>query len=72
VNHGNWSFGSKDMCSRSFRGKTVFSTDSGVILEFLEWFEGLGAKNRGSCGVWELYRELCEILDGLEWFRMYS
>jgi hypothetical protein len=60
------------MCSRSFRGKTVFSTDSGLILEFLEWFEGLGAKNRGSCGVWELYRELCEILDGLVWFRMYS
>jgi hypothetical protein len=32
----------------AFRGKMVFSGGSGVILEFLEWLEGLGAKDRGS------------------------
>jgi hypothetical protein len=72
MNHRNWSFGSKDMCSRRFRGKTVFSRGSGVILEFLEWFKGFGAKDRGSCRVWEFYRDFCGILDGLEWFRTYS
>jgi hypothetical protein len=36
----------------AFRGKTVFSGGSGVNLEFLEWLEGLGAKDRGSCKVW--------------------
>jgi hypothetical protein len=30
----------------AFRGKTVFSEGSGVILEFLEWLEGHGAKGR--------------------------
>jgi hypothetical protein len=35
-----------------FRGKTVFSGDYGVILEFLEWLEGLTAKDRGSCKIW--------------------
>jgi hypothetical protein len=34
------------------RGKTVFSRGSGVILEFLELLEGLGAKDRGSCEFW--------------------
>jgi hypothetical protein len=32
----------------AFRGKTAFSRGSGVILEFLEWLEGLGAKDKDS------------------------
>jgi hypothetical protein len=34
------------------RGKPVFSGGSGVILKFLEWFEGLGAKTGAltNCG----------------------
>jgi hypothetical protein len=30
----------------AYRGKTVFLGGSGVVLEFLEWLEGLGAKDR--------------------------
>jgi hypothetical protein len=33
-------------------GKMVFLGGSGAILEFLEWLEGLGAKDRGSCKFW--------------------
>jgi hypothetical protein len=29
----------------------VFLGGSGAILEFLEWLEGLGAKERGSCEI---------------------
>jgi hypothetical protein len=50
----------------------VFSGGSGVILEFLEWLEGFGAKDKGSCGVWEIFRDFCGILEGLHWFRTYS
>jgi hypothetical protein len=35
----------------AFKGKTVFSGGYGPILEFLEWLDGLGAKNRGSCEI---------------------
>jgi hypothetical protein len=35
----------------SFRGKTVFTRGSGLILEFLEWLEGPAAKDRCSCEV---------------------
>jgi hypothetical protein len=30
----------------------VSSGGSGVILDFFEWLEGLGAKYRGSCKIW--------------------
>jgi hypothetical protein len=30
----------------AYRGKTVFLGGSGVVLEFLEWLEGLDAKDR--------------------------
>jgi hypothetical protein len=39
----------------AFRGKMVFSGGSGVIQEFLEWLEGLGAKDRGSCEFWRFF-----------------
>jgi hypothetical protein len=47
--NGAWS--QKIWALEAFRGKTIFLGDSGVILEFLEWLEGLGTKDRGSCGV---------------------
>jgi hypothetical protein len=52
----------------AFRGKTVFLGGSRANLEFLEWFEGLG---RGPCEFWGLFRDFCEILEGLKWFRTY-
>jgi hypothetical protein len=56
----------------AFRGKTVFTGGFGAVLEFLECFEGLGAKDRGSIEIWGFFRDFCGILDGLEWFRTYS
>jgi hypothetical protein len=73
-----WEFGHKnhatqttDMGSRSFRGKIVFSGGSGVIREFLEWLEGLGAKDRGSSKIWGFFGDFCGILESLERFRTY-
>jgi hypothetical protein len=51
-----------------FRGNTVFLGGSGEVIEFLEWLEGLGAKYRGSCEIWEFFRDFCGFL---EWFRNY-
>jgi hypothetical protein len=51
----------------AFKGKTVFSGGYGAILEFLKWLDGLGAKDRGSCEIWDF----CGILEDLEWFRTY-
>jgi hypothetical protein len=36
----------------AFEGKIVFSGGSVAILEFLEWLEGVGAKDRGSSKFW--------------------
>jgi hypothetical protein len=36
-------------------GKMVFLGYSRVILEFLEWLEGLGTKDRGSCEFWGFF-----------------
>jgi hypothetical protein len=33
-------------------GVKRFLGGSGVILRFLEWLEGFGTKNRGSCKIW--------------------
>jgi hypothetical protein len=46
----------------AFRGKMVFLGGSGAILEFLEWLEGLGVKDRGSCEIWEFFRDFCGFL----------
>jgi hypothetical protein len=35
----------------AFKGKMVFLGGSGVVLEFLEWLEGLWHKRQGSCGI---------------------
>jgi hypothetical protein len=50
------------MGSGSFQGKTVFLGGSGAILEFLEWLEGLGVKDRGSCEIWEFFGDFCGFL----------
>jgi hypothetical protein len=48
----------------AFRGKMVFSGGSGVIQEFLEWLEGLGTKDRGSCEFWRFFGDFFfEILE---------
>jgi hypothetical protein len=39
----------------------VFLGGSGAILEFLEWLEGLRAKERGSCEICRFFRDFCEI-----------
>jgi hypothetical protein len=49
----------------------VFSGGSRVILEFLEWLEGLGANDRGSCEVWGFFRDFGGFLECLEPFRTY-
>jgi hypothetical protein len=46
----------------------VVSGGSGVILEFLEWLEGLWQKRQGSCGMWKNLGDFCGFL---EWFRTY-
>jgi hypothetical protein len=39
-----------------FKGKTVFSGGSEGICGILEWQEGFGVKDKGSCRVWEFIR----------------
>jgi hypothetical protein len=46
-------------------GKTVFSGGSGVILEFLKWLEGLGAKYMGSCEIWGFFEHFWKFWSGL-------
>jgi hypothetical protein len=46
----------------SFQGKTVFLGGTGAILEFLEWLEGLGVKDRGSCEIWDFFGDFCGFL----------
>jgi hypothetical protein len=55
----------------AFRGKTVFLGVSRAIMDFLEWLEGLGAKDRGSCEFCGFSGFFCGILEGLAWFRTY-
>jgi hypothetical protein len=71
-NRAKRSSGSKYMGFGSFAGKTVFSEGYVAILEFFEWLEGLGAKDRSSYKVWWFFRGFCGIFEGLEWFRTYS
>jgi hypothetical protein len=47
VESGVWN--QKIWALEAFKGKIVFLGDSGAILEFLEWLEGLATKDRGSC-----------------------
>jgi hypothetical protein len=63
VENGGWN--QKIWALEAFRGKMVFFGGSGAILDFLEWFEGLGTKYRGSCKVWRYFRDFCGSLEGL-------
>jgi hypothetical protein len=47
MENGAWN--QKIWALEAFRGKTIFLVGSRPILEFLEWLEGLGAKDGGSC-----------------------
>jgi hypothetical protein len=44
--------------------KWPFQEILGAYLEFLEWLEGLGVKDKGLCKIWELFKGCCEILEG--------
>jgi hypothetical protein len=59
MENGAWN--QKIWALEAFRGKTVFLGGSRAILEFLEWLEGLGAKDKG------LLQNL-EIFRGFLWF----
>jgi hypothetical protein len=48
----------------AFRGKMVFLGGPRVILEFLEWLEGLGAKDRAPANFGD-FRGFCGIFEGL-------
>jgi hypothetical protein len=65
-NHGKRSFGSKDMALEDFKGKIVFLGCSGGICGILEWLEGFGVNDRGSCEGWKIFRDFCGFL---EWLR---
>jgi hypothetical protein len=41
------------------------------ISGILEWLEGLGAEDRGSCEIWEFFKGFNGILEGLETIRKY-
>jgi hypothetical protein len=69
MENGAWN--QKIWALEAFRGKTVFLGGSRAILEFLEWLEGLGAKDRGSCKIWKFLGDFCGFLECLEWFRTY-
>jgi hypothetical protein len=43
------------------RGKMTISGCFGGISRILEWLEGLGAKDRGSCEIWEFLGVLMEF-----------
>jgi hypothetical protein len=64
MENGAWN--QKIWALEAFRGKTVFSGGSRVILEFLEWLEGLDTKDRGSCEIWGFFRDFCGIFEGLK------
>jgi hypothetical protein len=68
----NRAWNQKIWAMEAFGGKTIFLGGSGVILEFLEWFEGLGAKDRGSCEGWGLLGDFGGFLECLEQFMTYS
>jgi hypothetical protein len=54
----NAAWNQKIWALEAFRGKIVFLWGYGAILEFLEWLEGFGAKEWGSCEVWKSFRFL--------------
>jgi hypothetical protein len=43
------------MALEAFKGKMVFSSGLGVVLEFFEWLEGLWHKRHASSRIWEFF-----------------
>jgi hypothetical protein len=68
----NGALNQKIWAPEAFRDKMVFSGGYGVILEFLEWLEGLGTKDRGSTEVCGFFRDFGGFLECFERFRTYS
>jgi hypothetical protein len=50
---------------RISRGKTIILGVSGGIPRISEWLDGLGARDRGLCQIWEFFRDFSGILEGL-------
>jgi hypothetical protein len=46
----------------TYRGKTVFFGGAGVILECLEWLDGLATKYGGSCKIWGFFEDFWDFL----------
>jgi hypothetical protein len=55
-----WALGALE----AFRGKMVFLGVFWGNSRILEWLEGHGTKDRGSCKVWEFF---CGFFECLEW-----
>jgi hypothetical protein len=55
----------------ALKGKMVISGDYVEFLESLEWLQGLGGNDRGSCEVCECFGDFGGFLECLEWFRTY-
>jgi hypothetical protein len=55
----------------ALKGKMVISRDYVEFLESLEWLQGRGGNDRGSCEVCECFRDFGGFLECLEWFRTY-
>jgi hypothetical protein len=68
----NKSLNQKIWALEGFKGKTVFLGGFGVILEFLEWLEGLGTKDRSPTKFGRFFKEFSGFLECLERFRTYS
>jgi hypothetical protein len=47
----NGAWNQKIWALKAFRDNSVILGGFGAILEFLEWLEGLGAKDTGSCEI---------------------
>jgi hypothetical protein len=61
------------MALEAFRGgKMVFSGSSRVVLEFLEWLEGLWHKGQRSHEIWGFFWDFGDFLEDLKWVRTYS
>jgi hypothetical protein len=53
------------------RAKQSFQERYGGISRILEWLEDLGAKDFGSCEVWEIFEDFCGFFEYLEWVRSF-
>jgi hypothetical protein len=56
-NHGKRSSGLKDMALKDLEGKMACLEGSRGTCGIFVWLEALARKNRGSCEVWNFFRD---------------